>query len=72
MNKLPQAVKTLEKAIISAPQYANLYLELGDAYHMSGNTQMALFAYQKVLSLSPNTPIAETAQIEILKIESRK
>ncbi len=72
MNKLPQAVKTLEKAIISAPQYANLYLELGDAYHMSGNSQMALFAYQKVLSLSPNTPIAETAQIEILKIESRK
>jgi len=33
---------------------------------------MALLAYQKVISLAPNTPIAETAQIEILKIESQK
>jgi Tfp pilus assembly protein PilF len=72
MNKLPQAVATLEKAVKSAPRAANLYLDLGNAYHMSGNTEMALLAYQKVTSLSPNTPIAETAQIEILKIESRK
>jgi type IV pilus assembly protein PilF len=72
MNKLPQAVATLEKAVKSAPQSAELYLELGNAYHMSGDAQMALSAYQKVTSLSPNTPIAETAQIEILKIESRK
>jgi len=72
MNKLPQAVVIFEKAVKNAPESAALYLELGNAYHMSGDTQMALFAYQKVLSLSPNTPTAETAQIEILKIESQK
>jgi len=72
MNKLPQAVATLEKAVKHAPESANTYLDLGNAYHMSGDTQMALLAYQKVISLSPNTPVAETAQIEILKIESRK
>jgi len=72
MNKLPQAVATFEKAVKNAPQSADLYLDLGNTYHMSGDTQMALLAYQKVISLSPSTPIAETAQIEILKIESQK
>jgi len=72
MNKLPQAVATLEKAVKSAPQSAYAYLDLGNAYHMSGDIQMALLAYQQVISLSPDTPLAETAQIEILKIESRK
>ena len=72
MNKLSQAVVTLEKAVKNAPESAELHLELGNACHMSGDTQTALFAYQKVISLSPNTPIAETAQIEILKIESQK
>lgn len=71
MNKLSQAVATLEKAAQNAPKSAIIFLELGNAYHMSGDTQVALRAYQKVISLSPNTPIAETAQIEILKIESR-
>ncbi len=71
-NKTYQAAAILEKAVKSAPQSAELYLELGNAHHMSGNTQMALLAYQKVLSLSPNTPLAETAQIEILKIKSRQ
>jgi len=72
MNKLPQAVETLGKAVKYAPESADLHLELGNAYHMSGDAQMALLAYQKVISLAPNTPIAETAQIEILKIESQK
>ena len=71
MNRLPQTVATLEKAVKIRPMSADLYLELGNAYHMTGDTQKALFAYQKVISLSPNTPMAETAQKEILKIESR-
>lgn len=72
MNRLPQAVATLEKAVNIAPLSADLFLELGNAYHMSGDTQNALLAYQKVISLSPNTSLAETAQKEILKIESRQ
>jgi len=72
MNRLPQTVAILEKAVKIAPRSADLYLELGNAYHMSGDTQKALFAYKKVTSLSPNTPIAETAQKEILKIENRQ
>ena len=72
MNKLPQTVAILEKAVKITPQSADLYLDLGNAYHMSGDTQKALSAYQKVTSLSPNTALAETAQKEILKIESRQ
>lgn len=72
MNRLPQTVAILEKAVKIAPRSADLYLELGNAYHMSGDTHKALFAYKRVTSLSPNTPIAETAQKEILKIDSRQ
>ena len=72
MNKLPQAVAALEKAVSIAPRSGDLYLDLGNAYHMSGDTQNALLAYQKVISLSPNTPNAEAAQKEILKIKSRQ
>ena len=72
MNKLLQAAATLEKAIKSAPHSADLYLDLGNAYHMTGDTQKALFAHQMVTSLSPNTALAETAQKEILKIKSRQ
>jgi type IV pilus assembly protein PilF len=72
MNRLPQTVAILERAVKSAPESANLYLELGNAYHMSGKTQKALFAYRKVTTLSPNTSMAETAEKEIMKIESRQ
>ena len=72
MNKLPQTVATLEKAVAIAPRSVDLYLDLGNAYHMSGDTQKALSAYQKVMSLSPNTPMAAAAQKEIMKIESQQ
>jgi type IV pilus assembly protein PilF len=72
MNKLPQTVAIIERAVKIAPQSADLYLDLGNAYHMSGDTQKALIAYEKVTSLSPNTALAETAQKEILKIKSRQ
>jgi len=72
MNRLAQAVTTLKKAVNNAPLSADLFLELGNTYHMSGDTRNALLAYQKVISLSPNTTIAETAQKEILKIENRQ
>ena len=72
MNKLPQAVAILEKGIQTAPQSADLYLDLGNVYHMKGDTRKAMFAYQKVISLAPDTPNSEAAQKELLKIESRQ
>lgn len=70
-NRIDQSVKFLEKAVKHAPESAELYLELGNAYHMGGESQKALYAYKRVLSLSPDSPLSESAQKEILKIENR-
>ncbi len=72
LNKLPEAVATLEKAVKTAPQSADLQMDLASAYHMQGQTKKALFAYRKVTSLAPDSLLAETAQREIIKIQNQQ
>lgn len=72
LNKLPEAVSTLEKAVKFAPQSANLQMDLANAYHMHGQTKKALFAYRKVTTLAPDSSLSETAQREILKIQNQQ
>ncbi len=72
LNKLPEAVSTLEKAVKTAPQSANLQMDLANAYHMQGQTKKALFAYRKVTSLAPDSSLSETAQREIIKIQNQQ
>lgn len=71
LNKLPEAVSMLEKAVKTAPESADLQMDLANAYHMQGQTQKALFAYRKVTSLAPDSTLAETAQQEIIKIQNQ-
>jgi type IV pilus assembly protein PilF len=71
LNKIPEAVLTLEKAVNTLPQSADLHMDLGNAYHMQGQAQKALFSYQKVKSLVPDSPLSEAAQKEILKIQNQ-
>ena len=72
LNKLSEAVSTLEKAVKTAPQHADLQMDLANAYHMQGQTKKALFAYRKVTSLAPDSPLSETAQREIMKIQNQQ
>ncbi len=72
LNKLPEAVSMLEKAVKVAPQSADLQMDLANAYHMQGQTKKALFAYRKVTTLAPDSSLAENAQREILKIQNQQ
>jgi len=72
LNKLPEAISTLEKAMKAAPQSADSQMDLANAYHMQGQTQKALFAYRRVTTLAPNSPLAETAKREIIKIQNQQ
>lgn len=72
LNKLSEAVSTLEKAVKTAPQSADLQMDLANAYHMQGQTKKALFAYRKVTTMVPDSPLAETAQREIIKIQNQQ
>jgi len=72
LNRLPEAVSNLEKAVKTAPQSADLQMDLANAYHMQGQTQKALFAYRKVTTLAPDSSLSETAHREILKIQNQQ
>ncbi|MFH1977233.1 MAG: tetratricopeptide repeat protein [Pseudomonadota bacterium] len=62
MGKIHEAVAELKKAIALTPDIAELYLDLGDAYTVSGDFKKALQAYNKVVELAPNTPLAREAK----------
>ena len=72
LNKLPEAVSTLEKAIRTTSQSAAVQMDLANAYHMQGQTKKALFYYRKVIALAPDSALSETAQKEILKIQNQQ
>jgi len=67
--KIPEAVTILERAVRVAPMWADLYLDLGAAYRLSGQYTKALLAFDKVTQLAPNTDIAEEAEQEIKKMQ---
>ncbi|MFC1488463.1 tetratricopeptide repeat protein [Thermodesulfobacteriota bacterium] len=61
-ERVPQAVSVLEKAIQEAPRAAELYLFLGNAHILSRDYQKGLNAYNKVIELAPDTPLAQEAK----------
>ncbi|MBW1753046.1 MAG: tetratricopeptide repeat protein [Deltaproteobacteria bacterium] len=74
MGKGPEAVAILEVSVkhYPQPQYAQLHFDLGEAYTLSRNYEKAFNAFQKVLKLVPNTPLARKAKIESQKIKNFK
>jgi len=56
LMKIPEAVSTLEKAVREAPTWAELYLDMGSAYRLSGEYTKALLAFHRVTQLAPDTP----------------
>lgn len=72
MGKGTEAVATLRVAIKHYPQIAQLHFDLGEAYTLSRDYKKALDAFQKVIVLVPDTPLARKAQIEVQKIKTFK
>jgi type IV pilus assembly protein PilF len=70
MGKGPEAVAVLELSVKHYPQIAQLHFDLGEAYTLSRNYEKAFNAFQKVLKLVPNTPLARKAKIESQKIKN--
>ena len=69
MGRIPEAVKTLGKAVKNAPRFAELYFDLGRAYTLSRNFQKALNAYDRVMELAPDSEVALKAKEEARKIK---
>ena len=69
MGRIPEAVTILEKSARNSPRFAELYFDLANAYTLSRKYKKALDAYNKVLELAPNSPLAVDAQKEIERLQ---
>ena len=69
-GRVPEAVERLEDAIRYYPQYPHLYFELGKAYTLLQNYEKATEAYEKVVELVPDSPLAKLAEKEAQNIRN--
>lgn len=60
-GKLDSALGHFEKAVQKEPQFAQAYFDLGRAYEGKGNKTKAREAYERVITIVPNGPLAEKA-----------
>jgi len=71
LDRVPDAIAKLEKAVGISPASDVLYFELARAYGLNGNDTKALSAYHKVVEINPNSTLADRALIEARKIKNR-
>ena len=62
MGRNADAVAMLEKAIENYPRSAESYFYLAKAYSLSSEYKKAISAYNKVIELAPDSPVALEAQ----------
>ena len=72
MNRIPDAIAKLEKAIGLSPDSAVLYYELAKAYALNQEYGKAINAYHKVVELNPSSTLADRALIEANKLKNRQ
>ena len=72
MDRVPDAVVKLEKAVGISPASAVLYFELAGAYALNRDYTKAMGAYHKVVELDPNSTMADRALIEARRIKNRQ
>lgn len=60
-----EALKYFDKVTAMTPRWPDIYLDIARANRMAGFKDMALANYRKVLSLAPDSAIAETATREM-------
>ena len=59
----------MEKAVSLAPTVADIYFDLRTAYGMLKKRTQALYAYQRVIALDPESVIAKQAAAAMKKIK---
>ena len=69
MGRVTDAVSRLERAAQIAPDVARVHFELGKAYTMNREYKKAYDAYQEVVKLDPDSPLAESASKEARSIK---
>jgi len=72
MDRVPDAIAKLEKAVAISPDWVVLYFELAGAYALNRDYTKAVSAYHKVVELDPNSTLADRALIEARKIKNRQ
>ena len=70
MERAADAVAILEKAVKKYSRSAASYFYLAGAYSLSGEYKKAISAYNKVIELVPDSPLAIKAQKEAEKIKN--
>ena len=68
MGDYEKAVTSLEKALHYAPRSPLTYFDLARAYVRLSKTENALTAFENVVVLAPDTPLADRALAEIRKL----
>ena len=72
IDRIPDAIAKLEKAVGISPDSAVVYFELAGAYALNRDYSKAMSAYHKVVELDPNSTLADRALIEARKIKTRQ
>ena len=72
LDRVPDAIAKLEKAVGLSPDSTVLYFELAGAYGLNGDYTKATSAYHKVVELDPNSTLADRALIEARKLKNRQ
>ena len=67
-GKITDAVEVFERAVRYSPRFPQLYFDLAHAYGLMRNYPKAIYAYEKVIELAPDTPLAFEAKKELEKI----
>jgi tetratricopeptide (TPR) repeat protein len=70
VGKSSEAVATLEIAVKIYPEFGQAYFDLGKAYTLSHDYKKALDAYERVVELAPDSPLAREAGIEAQKMKT--
>jgi Tfp pilus assembly protein PilF len=68
-DRVPEAIFTFEKAIKLSPQVPHLYYDLGALYATVGENRKAREAYNTVIKLVPNSPLAAEAEMIAAKLQ---
>jgi tetratricopeptide (TPR) repeat protein len=69
MGRISEAISRLKKAIRIAPKLAVLHYDLGKAYQLTGDSEKAIMAFQQVMNLAPESPVADRAEIELNRMQ---
>jgi type IV pilus biogenesis/stability protein PilW len=71
-GRISEAVETLEKTSARYPGIQQIHFDLAHAYVLSRNYEKALKAYEKVIQLASESPLAREAKKETKRIKAMR